>query len=258
MDMLLKCALASKLSYKDFKKRSKTRRLGFRDQIKLGAGPHSYGMYKYKFVNKAPAQCLILENENEIIVAIRGTADFQDVKSDIDIHHTNDNLLGEVHEGFYEQMKKLEPTIVSALENVSSTKKIYITGHSLGGAIAKLLTLRLSLSLRSISCVTFGEPKSITKKNNIKEYLYKNKSFYCTINNTDIVTKVPPKFKRGIPAKLETVYYFNRKNELSVNPSRHYMLYDQLVSWLENIFSELEDHTINNYIYNIKLNKEKE
>ena len=158
MDILLKCAQASKLSYKNFVNHNKRTK-----KIRLSSGTN--GIYIYTFINQEPAQCLVLENKNEIIIAIRGTADFQDVKSDLDIHHAHDNLLGDVHEGFYDQMKKLEPEIISILESVSPKKDIYVTGHSLGGAIAKLLTLRMGFSsTRKITCITFGEPKSIPKK----------------------------------------------------------------------------------------------
>jgi len=101
-------------------------------------------------------------------------------------HH----IAGRVHRGFYSEYEKAIPGIKEALakHNKKGDKTLWVTGHSLGGAMAVLVAAELK---PDGGLHTFGQPRVGTKGflsalDGIKYYRYRN--------NNDAVTAVPPSF----------------------------------------------------------------
>ncbi|KAH7284721.1 hypothetical protein KP509_34G067700 [Ceratopteris richardii] len=96
------------------------------------------------------------------IVACRGTTDISDALVDLKIFHRTLSLgYGAAHAGFLDRAKAVPLNFFKKL--LLQNKKIVFTGHSLGGAVGSLLTLRLLESTGSwchnqIQCYTFGCP----------------------------------------------------------------------------------------------------
>jgi len=97
------------------------------------------------------------EEPSRCVVVFRSTKTLHDVFTDLNMS-TKDVLIGErsveAHSGFLTRLEDLVGKgLISTLEtkciNVETVKKIDIAGHSLGGAIAKLLGLALKKGLAS-------------------------------------------------------------------------------------------------------------
>lgn len=95
------------------------------------------------------------------VIALRGTQNIQDAMSDANIHMVanRESCPGLVHRGFRAITDTLGvgPTLIPIVALVSSLAGLTVAGHSLGGAIAR----QLSIQLGHIGQVfTWGEPRS--------------------------------------------------------------------------------------------------
>jgi predicted lipase len=95
-----------------------------------------------------------------------------------------------VHQGFYSAFERLSDGATGIREQMRATTPvnvpIYITGHSLGGALAQIGTAVFGND-QIAACYTFGSPRV---GNNIFDLWVKPPS-YRVINYADIVPQVP-------------------------------------------------------------------
>lgn len=157
-------------------------------------GPEAKPVYKqmgyttHKFIDIDGAQCHIVSNKEEIVICFRGTEpdELSDVLADLNAWPDKAyNGHGLVHNGFQEEVNKVWPKIETSLKMMKAKdKKLFICGHSLGGAMATIATSRLD---NVDALYTYGSPRVGTRKwvNSIKTPHFRH------VNNNDIVTKVP-------------------------------------------------------------------
>ena len=102
------------------------------------------GFTSYKFCNVEGAQCHIVKNKEYIVIAFRGTEprQFSDIKADLMAWKRKSRTEGHVHAGFKNELDKLWADIKMGLSR-KGDRKIYLCGHSLGGAIATVCASRL-------------------------------------------------------------------------------------------------------------------
>jgi predicted lipase len=102
---------------------------------------------------------------------------------------------GEVHQGFLELTRKLSPSIAEVAKRLDPTIPCYITGHSLGAAIATLAAMELIQAIPQIKdqiqLYTFAGPRICSPTfAEIHSQLIPNA--YRIINLGDTVPLVPP------------------------------------------------------------------
>jgi triacylglycerol lipase len=155
------------------------------------------GLPNIRFFDVKSTQCFVANNDKFAIVAFRGseiwkkreTLDLSemvaDLKADTDIRLLDWPKGGKVHRGFmealYEVWHDLLPCI-SQLDNKGC--KIWITGHSLGGALA---TLCGELYGKAQGIYAFGSPWVGDK--NFKDQM--STKVYRIVNGKDIVSRIP-------------------------------------------------------------------
>ncbi len=94
----------------------------------------------------------------EMTIAFRGTADWRNALTDMDckLIHAGGYR---VHRGFHQAVEAIDASLTAALGDVSGMR-LWVTGHSLGGALAELWALRALERGHDIAGVyTFGQPR---------------------------------------------------------------------------------------------------
>ena len=90
------------------------------------------------------------------IIVIRGTANAENVQSDIDVRLVTDDDLGiRLHKGF----RDASVTVMSGIDESSLEKTVHVTGHSLGGAIAQIIGMWLHRKDHNVQVFSYGSPK---------------------------------------------------------------------------------------------------
>jgi len=95
--------------------------------------------------------------DGRTVIAISGADDLDDWMDNINALFIELKKGVSVHKGFYESAMKFLDQILSFL--TGDEKELYITGHSKGGAIAKLLAYLLARKGVKINCVVYGAPR---------------------------------------------------------------------------------------------------
>ena len=125
-----------------------------------------------------------------LVLAFRGTEkDIGDIKTDLKAS-TVEVSGCKIHSGFYQAFNKVKPLIEEALKREAEHGyALYITGHSLGGALALLATKYLAADSVG-ACYTFGSPRVASSEfgDSIKTPIYR------VVNAADIVPRVPPAY----------------------------------------------------------------
>ena len=145
----------------------------------------SFGFNIVEFFNIDGAQAYLLKDMNGIhVLSFRGTEVSQksDVLADLKAGKNIEACGGKVHVGFKGEINKVWPAIEKA---VASIDTMYITGHSLGAAMATIAASRVQSKV--IALITFGSPRV----GNAEFVNSVNVTHYRVQNNCDDVTKVP-------------------------------------------------------------------
>lgn len=101
-----------------------------------------------------------------ILIGVRGTAEGWDAWRDVDAQQVSiEGGTGKAHQGFYEAFMALRPFIERYVLRFRTNQKILVCGHSLGGAIALLLSEWLYREITSeVILYTFGSPRAGDKE----------------------------------------------------------------------------------------------
>jgi hypothetical protein len=138
----------------------------------------------------------LAESADLIAIAFRGTASVENWKTNLHaamVHPdaTDRNL--RVHEGFFAAFKALydgenglEARLKQAVTRETDRRPIYVTGHSLGGALAQIATAVLGTD-QFAACYTFGSPRV----GNAYFDLWVKPPSYRVMDYADIVPQVP-------------------------------------------------------------------
>jgi len=128
------------------------------------------------------------------VIVFRGTDDPSDWIVNLDCLATS-TPYGEIHEGFFNAYNPLQKPIRDEVQQ-RSPKYLWITGHSLGGALALICANDMAenekINLNGV--VTFGQPRVV--RQDLADHLNKMllRHYARIVNNKDIVTRIPPTY----------------------------------------------------------------
>jgi len=151
------------------------------------------GFTLIKIYNREDTQAFLARRDGDeigmLILAFRGTEiKPKDIHSDVNAVLTTLSGEEKVHRGFLKAFNHVSDAIADDLAEHKGIP-VYITGHSLGGALAVMAT-RMLVSDNQGACYTFGGPRVGNAKvdDQIKTPIYR------IVNSADLVPRVPPAF----------------------------------------------------------------
>jgi triacylglycerol lipase len=215
------------------------------------------GFTETTYYNNDGSQAYSFANESDIVIAFRGTEpnEWNDIKADMDAKKALAETVGHVHRGFKKEVDdiwpQLEKMLVSNKQNL--TKKLWFTGHSLGGAMASICAGRCLLShidTHPEQVHTFGSPRVGTKR-----YINHAKVDYARwVNNNDIVPRSPPAWLGYRHAGQEKYLDAQGKlRELNQIERRADMWKGLVLGIKRREIDYFSDHLIDRYVENISL-----
>lgn len=142
-----------------------------------------------KTFNARGSQAILIGTSKFLVLSFRGTEpnSWRDIKADANAVLKKCKTGGKVHSGFDAAFNEIEVDIIRALERFPNIP-LFITGHSLGGALATIAAKRLVHSGGNAACYTFGSPRVADD-----HWLMTMKTpIYRVVNAADSVTMVPP------------------------------------------------------------------
>jgi len=183
-------------------------------------------------------------------IAIRGTANKQNIRQDVQVVLVKDSVLGVVlHKGFRDDALKV---LADLKPHLKEDHTVRVTGHSLGGAIALILTNYIFREGYKVDrLVTFGQPKVTDDKTN-HTYKIANpeyKKITRVVRENDPIPMVPARPKYGhvgsaVVLKEGPEYVF-----LDANDADRLSIGD---FWRSFGDAHLKDHSMELYLTNIQ------
>ncbi|HEV2714620.1 MAG TPA: lipase family protein [Terriglobales bacterium] len=175
-------------------------------------------------------QAVVLGASDSIVVAFRGTrpaqlldwmVDFEILQSPFTKYFSSSSV-GAVHDGFARLLarawKQIQAEVVRLQDNAQS---LWLTGHSLGGALAALATAAFTFSARMPvnGLYTFGQPRVGDVPFCTQCDSHFGDATFRFVNNDDIVTRVPPRIVPHLPlpefyGHFGTLRYFDADGKL--------------------------------------------
>lgn len=186
--------------------------------------------------------CYLFHNKNTIDLCFRGTTNINDICFNLNIYPQS--FIREdikIHSGFLKKYLLIRDIIINKTDEIirnNSIKKIYISGHSSGGAIANIATLDLNILYPEIeiNTITFGSPR-VANKAFIDEYNKRIKNSIRIVNNNDIIQFLP----------LPIIYHHIHKPLILFNKNK---LKSHKINDIINYFKD--NHGTSTYIKNLK------
>ncbi len=252
-------------------------------------------------IKETDTQAFIFQKGANIILVFRGTEKFEDWKTNLSltlqrfrteapqksVPASSPTPIGKVHQGFFNAFKSIEGDIMDTLKDWecrdqpspfgspdtpsnSPTPRpdrpnIWVTGHSLGGALAALAAVSLKCQGFNVAGLyTFGQPRvgdwsfgsaamnTLTHPHSIPVERY--------ANNNDIVPLIPPGFVPWQPTRIYGHFGHFRYFDSSGTLQRHSFLGQRLADRAWGFLSALvrtgpdavSDHFMEFYIANLQ------
>lgn len=159
---------------------------------------------------------ITVESRDKLIVSFRGTVSAANWKVNlivsqaahlplVDPEWLQDNWKApawgakrpRVHRGFHDAYESLRNEVLEDIQSCLADgrpRRVFCTGHSLGGALATLCAFdcRVDLGIpdERVSCITFGSPK-VGNRAFTRRFAVSVSDTFRFVNNSDVVTNVP-------------------------------------------------------------------
>jgi len=150
-----------------------------------------FGEGEPDFIEKGGTKAYCFETDKERVLVFRGSVlhSLKDWQRDANLNKMDCEEGGYVHEGFAEALDLIWSPVRKWL-STAGEKQIYLTGHSLGGALAVLAASRIDGA--AIHVCTFGQPR-VGDADFAKGCQKKlGRRYYRFVHHRDVVPKIPP------------------------------------------------------------------
>lgn len=140
----------------------------------------------------ADTQGFVAYTDRSILVAFRGSESLSDWIANMSVM-PDKSYWGIVHEGFLAAYRVVHDQIVTRIAAIGPEEKtVWMTGHSLGGALAMIAAAELVHHFAVTGCYTFGQPRTVDSMGaHWLDAKFPN-SLHRFVNDDDLVTRIPP------------------------------------------------------------------
>ncbi|MEK9695795.1 MAG: lipase family protein [Candidatus Poseidoniales archaeon] len=220
---------------------AKLAEMAYLDGKKAKSVAKKLGYTSHKFIEDDEAQCHIVWNKDEMVLCFRGTepTSFNDIKADLNAWPDRAQIGGRVHNGFQEEVNKVWDEIEAVMMESHVQSKLFICGHSLGGAMATIAASRLDGHVDGL--YTFGSPR-VGTRGMVKRI---SCSHWRFVNNNDIVTRVPF-WIMGYKHHGELVYINHYGNIRKMTSWQR--IKDKFRGYKSGLLDGAKDHSMPNYV----------
>lgn len=236
---------------------AKLSQIAYSDKEGAAKAVKKLGFKECEFYNRDGAQAYRFATKTDMVIACRGTqpSEFNDIKADLRAIPTLSETVSRVHKGFKCEVDELWPMILEDLDD-ATTKRIWVCGHSLGGAMATIIAGRLERDIKNLPSTyvdglyTYGSPRVGWRRyvNSMKVPHHRWR------NNNDIVTAVPPVlFGYVHHGELQ---YINHLGDVSIGMTYWNRAIDKLKGVWKGMkifrIDSFADHSIGEYISHLE------
>jgi triacylglycerol lipase len=195
--------------------------------------------YAKSITGKSERFGLILQSEDHIIIAFRGSSQKTDWISDAIARQSKSKCVvdsGLTHTGISELYYSIREQILSVLGRLSTGKELMITGHSLGGALATLCGLDVSVNspFHHPILYTYASPR-VGDLVFAKKYASLLDRSFRVYNPFDLVPHLPPPIYK-LPNREKTFYYMHVQSGIKLPFSKGSVSANHVIS---SYFTEL-------------------
>jgi triacylglycerol lipase len=229
--------------------------LAYADDATITATAKSWNMSLVRFFSLKDTQAYIVGDDTTWILAFRGTepSKVEDWITDFDAKQIN-GPGGKVHEGFFVALSYVWADIWTTLKENRGFRSLWVTGHSLGGALATLAVakLRQERGHPVNGLYTFGQPR--VGDDDFASHF--NQDFgaytYRFVNNNDVVPRVPTRLMNY--RDTGTFKYFDQYGKINDKITWDQILLKRVGERIEDILGldDFKDHEMTNYLRNLE------
>lgn len=236
---------------------AKLAQLAYCDANDIALSVRSWGYGSVVSVEAGDTQAFVARDDATAVIAFRGTqpTDLQDWMTDLRVRLEPDPILGgaQVHRGFRDALDLVWTNLAAASQNCS---RLWLAGHSLGGALATLAAARFARQRPGAvaGVFTYGCPRT-GSLDFAKAYdkILEAHSFRF-VNDKDLVPRVPKRVMGHW--HVGTLAHFNGDGDLSMDVNASPNLLKRLVGGAIEDFLDLgpkqiADHSMTNYVRNL-------
>lgn len=167
-------------------------RVAYREPSQIEPALVEMGLEGFRFYDGPSTQAFTCSDASRVIIAFRGSEqDPRDWINNANFRPVPGEHDGHVHSGFHGALDEVWDQIAAHVDR-DTPRPLFVTGHSLGGALATLAGARLHSAGMAVGGVyTYGQPR-VGKSDFQRHYneALRDKTFRM-VNHIDLVTRVP-------------------------------------------------------------------
>ncbi len=224
--------------------------------------------FKYLANRTTDTQAFLFRKNQHIVLVFRGSQQVADWSTNFKFRMKQFATLntqqkdaiptGEVHRGFQGAWESVEKRVIYQLKKWWTPEtQFWVTGHSLGGALAALAATSLEYQgFQVAGLYTFGQPRvgdwAFTRQ--VNDHM--GDRMFRYVNNNDIVPLIPPQFNPLNPGRLYghmgQFRYFNSRGQLRETSYLSQRWFDRLLGFVISLRQPgadvVSDHMMEFYV----------
>lgn len=225
--------------------------LAYADEVTVAQTTEGWGLPRCQCFNRKDTQAFLAGNDRFVILSFRGTepTDIHDWMTDADVEQVP-GPWGRVHDGFNRALSYVWKDIQDALPVFQDNgQSLWITGHSLGAALATLATAYLRKDDRPVyGLYTFGQPRTGDREFADRFNLDFQRRSFRFVNKEDIVTRVPLRAMNY--SHVGTFLYLDSEGNITDDMAPWYRLLDCIKVGIPDLadrkVAAFSDHSMTN------------